>query len=91
MEFNYVYFKVAHLGEDGDLHFSSIKIVSIDEMLSRLMDLSLKSYSFIYADYYLNVVSNSLFYLYFVPSEDHSTNIDGSFIEVVSRIRFQST
>ena len=55
------------------------------------MDLSLNSYSFSHADYYLNVGFDYLtvLYLHFVPTEDHSTNIDGDFIDTVSRLRFQ--
>lgn len=91
MEFDAVYFKVAHPGEDGYLWPTSCAITSVDEMLPRLMDLSLKSYSFIHADYYLNVGFDylSVLYLYFSPTNDHSTNIDGDFIDTVSRIRFQ--
>ena len=66
-------------------------ITSIDEMLPRLMDLSLKSYSFSHADYYLNVGFDYLtvLYMYFAPTDDHSTNIDGDFIDIVSKLRFQ--
>jgi hypothetical protein len=55
------------------------------------MDLSLKSYSFAHADYYLNVGFDylSVLYLYFVLTKDYSTNIDGDFIDIVSRLRFQ--
>lgn len=91
MEFDAVYIKVAHPAGDGYFWSSPTAITSVDEMLPRLMDLSLKSYSFVCADYYLNVGFNyvSVLYLYFAPTDDHSTNIDGDFIDTVSRIRFQ--
>ena len=92
MEFDAVYFKVAAPEEDGYMWPTSCAITSMDVMLPKLMDLSLKSYSFLHADYYLNVGFNylSVLYLYFAPTNDHSTNIDGDFIDTVSRIRFQS-
>ena len=91
MEFDAGYFKISHPEGDGYLLWpSSTAITSINEMLPMLMDLSLKSYSFFHADYYLNVGFDylSVLYLYFVPTKDHSTNIDGDFIDLVSRIRF---
>ena len=92
MEFDAVYIKLAHPAGDGYFWSSPTAITSMDEMLPRLMDLSLKSYSFVSADYYLNVGFDYLavLYLYFAPTKDHSTNIDGDFIDTVSRIRIQS-
>ena len=91
MEFDAVFFKVEQPLDDGYFWSSSPAITSMDEMLQRLMDLSLKSYSFYSADYYLNVGFDYLavLYLYFAPTDDYSTNIDGDFIDTVSRIRLQ--
>jgi hypothetical protein len=91
MEFDAVYLKVAHPDAAGEMWGYSPAITSVDEMLPRLMDLSLKSYSFTHADYYLNVGFDyiTVLYMHFVPTEDHSTNIDGDFIDIVSRLRFQ--
>lgn len=91
MEFDAVYIKLAHPEVDGVLWSHSSAITSVDVLLPTLMDLSLKSYSFSHADYYLNVGFDFLnvLYLHFVPTEDYSTNIDGDFINIVSKIRFQ--
>ena len=91
LEFDAVYLKVAHQEVEGVMWACSDAITSVDDLLPKLMDLSLNSYNFAHADYYLNVGFDYLtvLYLHFVPTEDHSTNIDGDFIDVVSRIRFQ--
>lgn len=92
LEFDAVYLKVAHPDAAGEMWGCSPAITSIDEMLPILMDLSLKSYSFSHADYYLNVGFDYLtvLYLHFAPTNDHSTNIDGDFIDLLSRLKFQS-
>ena len=89
IEFDAVYTKLPHPRGDGYM-LPSPPITSVDDMVPMLMDLSLKSYSFSHADYCLNVGCDYLtvLYLHFVPTEDHSTNIDGDFIDLVSRIRF---
>lgn len=91
IEFDAVYIKVGRPMVDGTSWGCSSAITSVDDMLSKLMDLSLKSYNFTHADYYLNVGFDylSVLYLHFVPTNDHSTNIDGDFIDTVSRLRFQ--
>ena len=91
IEFDAVYLKVAHRGVDMTTWHHSSAITSVDDMLPRLMDLSLKSYNFTHADYYLNVGFDyiSVLYMHFVPTNDHSTNIDGDFIDIVSKLRFQ--
>lgn len=90
LEFDAAYFKVVHPEVNGYLCPSSPEITSVDEMLPNLMDLSLKSYRFSYVDYCLNIGYDvlSVLYLYFSPTDDHSTNIDGDFIDLVSHIRF---
>ena len=91
IEFDAVYIKAAHPSAAGDTWSYSSAITSVDDLLPILMDLSLKSYSFSHADYYLNVGFDYLtvLYMHFAPTNDHSTNIDGDFIDVVSRLRFQ--
>jgi len=91
MEFDTVYIKLGRPEVDGYLWAVSRPITSMDDLLPKLMDLSLKSYRFSHADYYLNVGFDflSVLYLHFVPTEDYSTNIDGDFIDTVSKIRFQ--
>ena len=91
IEVDAVYLKEAHTDVAGEMWGYSPAITSMNEMLPRLMDLSLKSYSFCHADYYLNVGFDYLtvLYLYFAPTDDHSTNIDGDFIDIVSKLRFQ--
>ena len=91
IEFDAVYIKAARPSAAGDTWSYSSAITSVDDLLPILMDLSLKSYSFSHADYYLNVGFDYLtvLYLHFAPTNDHSTNIDGDFIDVVSRLRFQ--
>ena len=86
MEFDAVYIKLLHPEGDGYL-LAYPPITSIDDLLPRLMDLSLKSYRFIHADYSLRLDYLSEIYLCFVPTKDHSTNIDGDFIDLVSRIK----
>ena len=91
LEFDAVYIKVAHQEVEGVMWACSDAITSVDDLLPKLMDLSLKSYNFAHADYYLNVGFDYLtvLYMHFVPTNDHFTNIDGDFIDVVSRLRFQ--
>lgn len=69
---------------------SNAPLCCMDDLLPKLLDLSLLSYCFVQADYSLSAGTEFVasLELYFTPSENHSTNIDGDFINLVSRLRF---